>query len=532
MNKLISKYVGINSIFGNSVYIYPIIIYVISHIFLLFVHGIFWDDLTLFNNSRGGIMDQFYGNGWIYIGYVHLFLQGCVDNYVLLYRLIIFALGIINVIFAVKILVSLSFEKNIVIPISLLYAAIPLGYTHMTMICFGYQLGYTFHLLAILFFIKNYQKFSYGRYLIFFICQFFSAAFLTSSIMTCALMIIIGAWYRIYNFQKLSWRILAAYIQEGLKLCIYFIPCIIFWCLRLLFFLPTGVYAESNYNNISLSHVLNFPISLVHSISNSFMELFSMGSNVFSSILLVIIFVALSYAIYIICNRSITEKSDVSPNKIKELGICGILIYIFGISAYLLIGDIQVYNDMEDRHGILLTLSIPIIIYVTGVYFVKSKFKRRVALSCIITLFICESFHQYYNAFAISQKNDAIVHFFKTTELPEGNVVVIDNADFFHSTRFYSWSGLYKLATGKQDRLFNVNNSGFYDNKAFCTEAYNQLEAKPGKPTVIIQMNKDEYFFEKYVLKNVGYYYLKPHKYYEKLTHMYPITACEILKME
>ena len=146
------------------------ILYLISNILLLFVHGIFWDDWTLYHDAKAIEQQFFQGNGAIIFGYIHLYLQGLTFNTILLYRILILLIGWGCVLSFYKILkTSFKIDISASFYIAALYATFPLGYAHMTMICLPYQIGLLLQLIAIQLFYSIKDKFNIASYLLFFL---------------------------------------------------------------------------------------------------------------------------------------------------------------------------------------------------------------------------------------------------------------------------------------------------------------------------------------------------------------------------
>ena len=497
--------------------------YILSNVLILLVHGIFWDDITLYKQSQEGIMHQFYGNGGIYIGWLHLVMQSF-KYPILLYHVLIFVIGLINVYVFYKILNNISYLKNLYFAIALLYSVFPWGYTHMTMICFPYQLGYMFQLFAIYLYIINFVNFKWHLVFLYFVCQFIACSFLISNIVLCGSIILLSVLTM--QIKEFSWSalFLKDLIIKLLLKSVYFLPCLIFWVIRLTFFMPTGAYAQQGYNSFSLSYFLQYPKNLLISICNSCNALSSALCDIFSNIYFVVIFVCLGVSFYFIINNRRCSKVFFIKKSLVFILIGACFLYVAGITAYLLVGQVQEHNSMLDRHGILLSLSIPIIIVTLIYLLVQSEKKRNVILSVFISLFICESINKYLNAISESQKNDTIIQFFQTNDLPAGNCRVIDYTDTFLCGRFYTWSGLYFYATQKQDKCFVVNDNMMFADSSYLNTAYYQKDAHAEEPKIIIQVTKNNYNSENLILKNIIYYYLKPEKYEMRLPYTYKLT--------
>jgi len=498
-------------------------LYILTNIWLVFQYGIYGDDRVLYNQTEEGIMQQFYGNGSIYVGWMHVMMQQ-VSNPILLYRTIIFIIGLCNVLLFLGIVNRIPVLKEISVSASILFAVFPLGYSHMSMICFPYQIGLLFQLCAMFAFVVhwNMQKpYKFLWVVLYAVCQFLACAFLVSCGVICAVILAIAFWSVIPkkdifvrdNIRKIG--------LEALILLLYFIPCLLFWWVRSRFFMPTGVYAAGNYNTFSLSHIIHYPVNLLQSMGNSAEGFLMAMQDVVTWIPLLLIFIALFAGCYYVFRSD--NLYDSQNKESKSRWALALVMYIAGITAYLLVGQIQKYNTLDDRHGILLTLSLPLITICIIKACSQSSRVRRLLFSGCVVLFICTSWNAYFEVFAEGQKNDAIVSYFQSTELPEGNVYIIDETDGFKCTDCAYWSSLYCMATGKQDRCFTLNGYPILTDSAHLTDMYFQKDAKAGAPTTCLYVYRDEAKFKKRVAKNILYYFLKPEKYKRQVSETYLI---------
>lgn len=504
-------------------------LYIISNILIFFVHGIFWDDWTLYHDAKAIEQQFFYGNGAIILGHLHIFLQQLSCDTILLYHSLIFFIGWLCVLLFYKTLISCFNLDNISsLFIGSLYAAFPLGYAHMTMICLPYQIGLLLQLVSIQSFVLNRTKFNLLLYILFFILQFGASLFLVSNVVFWGGLLFYFVLQKTWAKRNLSILYGIDVFKQLMKWLIYYVPCIIFWIIRSLYFLPTGVYKEVGYNSFSLKAFVALPVNLVKSIINCSVFVTSQVSVLANSPLFLIICFMLLVVIYIMLNKYTNVFANI---KVTNSHFAAILfLYIFAIGAYLMVGLIPVFDSMNDRHGILIILAIcPLVYFLLNVLLVnKAKF---LSLVFVISIMSTYSISQYWEAIYQSQRNDAILFFFRDIKLPEGNIFVYEddnNNKIGHC--FYSWSGMYYNATNRQDRCIVMsNNRIIYDSKAFLKEAYHQKDAYVGKPTIFIEFpNKNETRKIFSVLKRFFYFYFNPSKYKDIVVNEFNILFKEV----
>ena len=467
------------------------ILYLISNILLLFVHGIFWDDWTLYHDAKAIEQQFFHGNGAIILGYVHLFLQGLACNTILLYRILILLIGWGCVLSFYKILkTSFKIDDSASFYIAALYATFPLGYAHMTMICLPYQIGLLLQLLAIQIFTISKNKFNLAIYLLFFFIQFCASLFLVSNIVIWGGLLLFFALQVTWSKRDFCIGYIKLVLNKLIRLSKYYLPCIVFWIIRNIYFMPVGVYQEGGYNSFSLYKFALIPINIIKSINNTLYFTTIQIPDILNSYLFIIIGIIMFVLFKYVIKPTTHINNETKTTCIHYITI--ILLYIFSIGAYVAVGLVQTFNSISDRHAILIILTICPLIYYSVNLIIKTELKRCV-LIFILSIMSTYSISQYWEAIYQSQRNDAIINYFSNTKLPEGNVFVNEGKNNTKTgSCFYSWSALHYHATGKQDKCFATsNNTKYYDSIDYLTEVYHQKDAKAGEPTVQIDIIKE-----------------------------------------
>lgn len=496
------------------------IIYIVSNILILFVDGVFWDDWCIYNNSIGlkQITDGV-GATWQYPLHASLmtFSEDIGINVMLFYRALIFIFGLLDVFLFYSVVNQYFKSQYVSYYATILFAAWPLGYSHMMICCFVYQLGFFFQLISLLLISKVLQNSNIFLSILIIVSQFLASLCLQSTIVFWfGVLFVITV---IKNYSRLEYSILCLkfLLKDFLFVLFYFTPCIVYWGLRLLYWMPTGEYASSGYNHLSIGLLLNSFSALSASIVETGHFIFVQISNVFCSPLVLVVVLVIFIGLLLYAEPNKNNES----NPFKRHLFLLLIIYVFSIGAYVLVGKTQTYGNLGDRHGILLTLSImPGITYIVFCL-IRRSICRHVVMLFLVSVFIVNSLYQYVVMIEASQKNDAIMSFFKEQIIPDGNISVVDNTPYPHFVPFYAWSGMYRYVSNKQDRCFSAEDGTFLDGQWFLSEMYNQKDAKPGNSKCVLIISSSLNYT--LVLKNVLHKIINTQKYNDNINKTYRI---------
>ena len=287
--------------------------------------------------------------------------------------------------------------------------------------------------------------------------------------------------------------------------------------------MPTDVYKANGYNSFSLYKLAFIPINFIKSLINVLFFTTEQISDILKSNFLIIIGVITFVIITCILKSNRQQANEKRITKLHFFTL--FILYAFAILAYLAVGLTPTFNTPSDRHAILIIPIICSFIYYSIELIIENSFKRYI-LVLILSTMSTYSFSQYWEVIYQSQRNDAIKSFFKETKLPKGNVFVIEDMNNTKTgSCFYSWSAIYYHAQGKQDRCFATsNNTKFYDTIDYLRQPYHQKNAKPGNPTIQINIvNEIETRNNISTLKNLLYYYFQKDKYSDAIKSKFNI---------
>lgn len=453
-------------------------VYVLANFMILFQNNVIWDDWTIYNMPDVGIMQQFIGNGNPYFGYMHIFLINLTNNPILIYKSLIFIFGLVNVLLFYNILKEFTLNRNTIFIIIILFASFPLGISRSTIICFPYIIGLTLQFVSVLLFIKSVKKRNWIIILFYMIFQFLSCFFLQSSFFLMIGIIFLMAYFKTKDLFNFNLEYFKKYLLQLLKWSVYFLPLIVFFFYRELYMQPTGLYALRNYNTINTNSIIFLPYNLIQTIRNIFdffnLQLYVVLINLY----FLLLFICYMYMYRLIFKKTISntyiEKND------RELIITFFTILFFGSIAYLLVRKVPVFDSTSDRFSIFLPVAL--CIGITGIF--ETVFKdsiKNIIFVLIASLFLTTSVYQNITLLYLNHKYKAVEIFFEQKPIKEGNIYVTDltsdNYLFNDPANFYVWSGLYKKATGKQDKIFIYESSDGSDDW-YRKEQYSQKDAK------------------------------------------------------
>jgi hypothetical protein len=507
----------------------PVLAYLVANVLILLVRGVFWDDWAFYENPVG-IRQILNGVGAPWQIGLHLSLLDFshflgIDQ-VFLYRSLILIIGFLNVLLFRAILSYWTLNKEIIFYSTLLYAVWPLGYAHVEMCCFVYQVGLSLQLISILLFhLYNSKKSLYIIIPLFACTQFLATMFLTSSVVLWL------GYLFVYTYKDInipdSFKNTISYIfnKTRLRNILWFIPCIALLVIKFTFWHTEGLYAMEAYNEITVKSLLMLPINILFAFANTFGALFTQFAGIIQSKQLVLVVLMVLAAIWLILRR--VSFNDEREKLSSKTLIAFVLLFLSAIGAYVAIGKVPKFDSMDDRHGIFIPFVLVTFIALLVNSLVKEQKLKRIIFVMFAAVSMTYSFSQYVDCIYYSQRNDAIMSMFQNYPMPPGNVIVAEKESKTR-TNYYTWSGLYKRATGRQDKCFmTINYGDLFDQKDYFLEKYNQRDAFSGEPSIGLFIynefiHNESTGFAKTLLLEC-YYRLNRTKYKESLHNKFEI---------
>jgi len=123
-------------------------IYLFTNIFMFLNNGFYWDDWCL--STEAGIKDLYTGVGYSFLAPIMTYLITLTKSPALFFHISTGLIEVISIIIFYKILLLLKLNKSNVFLLTLFFAIIPYNQTKITIICFGYSVGFLFFITATL----------------------------------------------------------------------------------------------------------------------------------------------------------------------------------------------------------------------------------------------------------------------------------------------------------------------------------------------------------------------------------------------
>lgn len=425
----------------------------VSNIQLLINPGVFWDDWTLYKSSVEAIMSLFIGNGSVYFGLLHQYLQSTI-NPVLIYSIITIVLQILSIYFLFKVIKlfekKVSKELRFLYILVMIYAVLPFADTKITMICFPYTLCLSFFIFGCYTLVK-YVLFKRTIYRIvssvFFVLSFTTASFLFFYLVPIIFILMREEIYDIYRdgAEKLGYGI-KKLVFKGLKHFELLLLPLIFFLLKSFLFPIRNQYQDGGYNEINLGEISQIPARFLL----MFKTLIVTGIPYFTELFTNLEYVIILILLFVLLFFKIPNLKKVKVDSIFLFGI-GLFILFVGAFPYLLVNKIPTFSEYNSRHALLIGFGFAIMII--GLLFLfKHELMKKLILSFVIS--ICVTLNviiqfNYFKGFILEQ---IYTNIFAEISQEIGDVtttvLVHSNATEFTSkgahSRFYSLSGIYK----------------------------------------------------------------------------------------
>ena len=426
----------------------------ISNIQLLINPGIFWDDWTLYKASNDALMSQFIGNGSVYFGFMHQYLQSFSDP-VLIYSLITVVLQILSIYYLFRILEL--YEKNenkkfsFLYILVMLYAVLPFADTEITMICFPYTLCLSFFVFGCYALVKYDVS---GRIIyriissIVFVLSFSTASFLFFYLIPVLFILFREELYILYRSRvdKIGYSI-KIIILKGVKHFELLVLPIVFFILKSFLFPVSNQYKEVGYNEINLaeiSHILPRFFQMFKSLTATLIPYFTqLITNIEFVLILIFLFVLLLV--------KLPNIKKINTNSFSLiLLILGFFVLFIGAFPYLLVNKIPSFYEYNSRHALLLGFGFsPLIL---GILFLfKPNWLKKSLLSFIISISVTLNVIIQFNYFKGYMLERVYTNIFGdvSRELGDASSTILVDASSNEFTlkgahsRFYVLSGIY-----------------------------------------------------------------------------------------
>ena len=419
------------------------VIYCFSHGLVAFsIDGIWWDDWVLFYNSEETIRKIFIEAGSFppYVGDLHVFLTslGTVS-----YRAITFACFYISSLnFHVLIKRYMRCTEQHALLFTILFTVLPFNLARIAAIDLPYTISLTLFLFAWRMLPKN---------LAVSLTSFF-VSYATQSLLLFMLVV-----FLVELSAKFKSKITKRVIFELSSLLV--LP-VLYWLLKNIYFKPYGAYEGYN-QNISFENILT-PVKIM------IVDLL----NFRTFLPLNLIFFLAVYAILARIN-----VKDLRREERIKYGVFGLLILVLGVLPYLLVGLPPTFRDWNSRLQLLMPFGASLMI---GAIVIGRSRIHKIALAIVCSISLSFTSMNYFAYSEDWDKQKGIMEGIKKSlVINECSVILIADKTnvqnvFARYYRFYEWNAMFKVSTGRQDRLvinsadIDLFNKGHFD--SFYTE--------------------------------------------------------------
>lgn len=446
---------------GNKLpYLRIFLIYFISYFFLILnFNGIYWDDYTLYNHSWKTLSNMFFQLSG-YAGYFTAF-----THYVLLkigvysYRILTFILMFLSGYFFSKILEKLPFlGKKDIYFLTIFFLIAPLFSARIALINFPYVLCNFLFYLAFFLLVKCEYELNLLRKL--FISLIFFISFITNSILFFYSIVILYLFYKNYNNEIHLLDNIKKYIDSN---SIFLILPIIFFTIKIIFFVPSGLNAD--YNKITLRGLLvargKLQLFFNYNLIQILEETFIITINNYDLFIFITILFILTFRFFYFKEAG----SDISDTKRNFLLLLlGIIVFSIGGYPYLVVNKMPHLNDWDSRHHLLLNFGFAFILYF-GINLLFRGKLRTIAMVFVISIFIVFQIYQFYKYFVDYIYQQSIIENLKYSNIIRNNsTFVIENRlgskmANGREFRFYELNGMSRMALNLDNRFYVLKES-------------------------------------------------------------------------
>lgn len=440
----------------NEVFYLPIIllIYGVTNIFMFLNNGLYWDDWCL--STEAGIIDLYIGVGYSFLTPIMNYLITLTQSPALFFHILTGITEIITIFLFYKILLLFKLNKSNIFLLTLFYAILPYNQTKITIICFGYSLGFLFFTVAVYLYFHCIDKKSM-------ILRLFSLIFFFLSYIMLPSTLILGLAVFLLNAILIEKNIILNinYIKIIFKKLLtwfdFVILPFIFLIFKFIVLKPQGIYVSEGYRSVTLKSFLLAPLNILLSfIQNITGLIFGIDSSnpINNSKIFALLFLVMFIVVFIILKSYKTENK--SNNKYYLF--IGIYLFLAGVFAYNIIGLPPLFNAFEARHQILLKIGTPFVLLYLINLIVSEKAKIFI-LAGIISLFITSTISTQLQFQKSWFKQTAIEHNIANNNLlkNEMNLLVIDNTQEYNEFKtgyaFYVYNGLFAKTFKTQNKF-------------------------------------------------------------------------------
>lgn len=439
-------------------------LYFIANIFLfLNTDAIYWDDWSLFNHTHDDLVIMFThvsSEVGYFIAHLHYQLL-TIGNGVFSYRIATFLLLLLAGFFVYRILKTIkSLTNEDVFFITLFFLIAPVYSARIALIDFPYTFSYFVFFFA--FYILSISASKRSLLLRIGSLGLFFLSFLTNSLLFFYAVPLMYLFYiRYHSLDTPFTAKIKLFIRQNID---FLLVPIVFFVVKTIYFAPNALY--SDYNSLSFKGLINAPIYVIKAFFASFIQ----PVNASVSLLGIVTFLVLLYAVYVIRKRS--QKEAVIIDKERNLSLwiyLGAVIFALGVFAYCAVGKLPEDAVWNSRHQLLVPLGFSFMLYFSILLiFQKLRLSHNLKIALLSTIaiaFIGKNLHDGYRYnldwfYAVSIQENL-----KEMEIVQNNSTFVVDTTLEHvlannrRIRTYEYNGMMRHVFKDDTRLMVTEES-------------------------------------------------------------------------
>jgi hypothetical protein len=455
------------------------LVYFLAYGLSLLNDGIFADDWAFYQVDKASVISitSQAGLPWL-ANHEILFLS---FNNMIPCRILVYLCYFFATLFlygTLKIIKDISSEERIFIV--LFFAIFPVNLARLPLTISHYAVSYLLF-FAGLFLLSKYleNKYLYSRILAL-LCLSLSFFSLQSLLIFYGVVILLIGYAEKDTIKNVkgAFSLLVRYLD-------FLVAPVIFWAIKITFFMPYGIYAGNN--EFVSSNLLTAFLKIGGAFSSAFIapqqEAFKLPRTNWFFIIIFSVFVSIfAYKKYF------EEEAEIWIKDIVLL-FFGFLAFILGVYGYLVVDKLPVLFDWYSRFQMLVPLGASFILIYSIRMLINNKAKYFV-YSLLLILFINANLVNCLQYQKDWFKELSLIENFRDSQIVRNNLTFLfnDKATKLNARdriyRFNEYSSLMKRAFGDERRFGSVNIADFNDNikKLFVYAQYNCRECVMQKP--------------------------------------------------
>ncbi len=269
-----------------------------------------------------------------------------------------------------------------------------------------------------------------------------------------------------------------------------------------------GLHSSSDYYNITPDKLFALPTIFLTTVIESFLGGLSLFYNAIEHSIIILVFFGISLLLF---HRLFKKNILTFKTAFTNYGLLfwGIILFLFGIAAYILIGKTPAFLSFDTRHQLLIGFGVAFIAYYLLIKIIAPYYQRPIFI-ILISMGITVNTNSQVVLLRDWMKQESLLAHLrsfppaalcKTVIVEDGTISY--NQDKIHYD-FYVWSGLYRNVWGETGK-------GFVDTDKLKGLTFSKCD------------QAKDYFEVKRKISDVGYFNLRG---------FHPSDSCSFLRVD